>query len=212
MIRKRLRIQYLFIVVGILVILPLLAFTIIMNNKSLQEDPLEENSYVEEEIITSTPQPVINTITIINPYDSASVKVGKSYYDYQANEENQINSILQHENTYIQNTGIDYVCENEFNVLSILNGTVVNVKEDETVGKTVEIKHDNDVISIYQSLGSINVKKGDTVSQGQIIGTSGTNELEKDLGNHLHFEIYDKGQSVNPENYLNKEIKLEKGN
>jgi len=54
------------------------------------------------------------------------------------------------------------------------------------------------------------VKKGDVVTQGQILGKSGTNELDKDLGNHLHFEVYDNGQSINPNRYLNKEVEEKK--
>ena len=102
--------------------------------------------------------------------------------------------------------------ENVFDVVSILNGTVINVKEDEELGKSVEIKHDNGMISIYQSLSEVSVKVDDTVLNGLVIGKSGENKLDKDLGNHLHFEIYENGQSVNPLNYLNTQISLEKGN
>ena len=121
-------------------------------------------------------------------------------------EEKQKNSIIVHDNTYIQNNGVDYVSEEPFDVISILEGTVITVKEDEPTGKTVEIKHDNGYISIYQSLSEVNVKKGDIVNQGQVLGKSGTNELDKDLGNHLHFELIISSKSVNPLDYLNKEI------
>ena len=49
-------------------------------------------------------------------------------------------------------------------------------------------------------------QKNDKIKQGQVIGKSGTNELDKEIGNHLHFEIYENGSSVNPLNYLNKEV------
>lgn len=150
--------------------------------------------------------PVINeTNKIINPYSDESVKIGKRYYDYKAEEQIQEDSLTVHDNIYYQNTGIDFTSEEEFDVLSISNGTVVNVKEDQSTGKTVEIKHDNGLISIYQSLSDVRVKKDDIVSQAQIIGRSGTNELDKELGNHLHLEIYENGISVNPEMYLEKE-------
>ena len=149
--------------------------------------------------------PVINeTNKIINPYSDESVKIGKRYYDYKAEEQIQEDSLTVHDNIYYQNTGIDFTSEEEFDVLSISNGTVVNVKEDQSTGKTVEIKHDNGLISIYQSLSDVRVKKDDIVSQAQIIGRSGTNELDKELGNHLHLEIYENGISVNPEMYLGK--------
>ena len=207
MTKVRLKLPILFLFLVALVILPVLTM------KFVSTDPSEElTDYTMDEIIESE-MPVINqTTTIINPYTDPSVSIKKGYYDYNADEESQLSSIVKHDNTYIQNTGIDYVGENIFDVISILNGTVINVKEDEEMGKSVEIRHDNGMVSIYQSLSEVYVKKDDSISQGLIIGKSGENKLDKDLGNHLHFEIYDNGQEVNPLNYLNTEISLEKGN
>ena len=181
--------------------------------KFVSTEPSEEvTDYTMDEVIESE-LPVINqTTTIINPYTDPSVSIKKGYYDYKADEDSQLSSIVKHDNTYIQNTGIDYVGENTFDVVSILNGTVINVKDDEELGKSVEIKHDNGMISIYQSLSEVYVTKDTIVTQGLVIGKSGKNKLDKDLGNHLHFEIYENGGEVNPLNYLNTEISLEKGN
>ncbi len=159
------------------------------------------NTIMENEI------PVINTTTkVINPYTDASVTIGKSYYDYKADKTVQEKSIIYHDDTYMQNSGVDFISTNTFDIISVLDGTVSDVKEDETLGKIVEIKHNNDYISIYQSLSEVSVKKGDTVKQGQVIGKSGTNELDKEIGNHLHFEFYVNGQIVDPTLYLNKEL------
>ena len=87
-----------------------------------------------------------------------------------------------------------------------MDGTVINIKEDDILGKVVEVQHNNDYITVYQSLSEVNVKKGDIISQGHVIGKSGINTLDKELGNHLHFELYIGGQVVNPMNYLNKEV------
>ena len=179
------------------------AWTYTITGKNLTEEDL---NYVSNTII-SKDIAVINTTTkIIYPYADQSVVLGKNYYDYKASSTEQENSIIYHENTYIQNSGVDFMHKEPFNVISILAGTVTNVKEDELLGKTIEISHDNDYISVYQSLSEVNVKKGDVISQGQIIGKSGTNRLDKELGNHLHFELYIGGQIVNPVDYLNKEV------
>lgn len=154
---------------------------------------------------------VINTTTkVINPYTDQSVTIGKYFYDYKGEATSQERSIIYHDDTYIQNSGIDFVSENTFDVLAVLEGTVTDVKEDETLGKIVEIKHDNEYISIYQSLSEVSVKKGDTVTQGQVLGKSGTNELDKEIGNHLHFEFYVNGQVVDPSLYLDKELQSTK--
>jgi stage II sporulation protein Q len=204
--KRKIKIKKLGVLILILVLIPILTIVYLMN-KSLSKEPVNVD-YTTDSIINET-LPVVNTKeTIMYPYNDSSVTIGKSYYDYLSDASSQENSIILRDDTYIQNTGIDYVSENTFEVLSILEGTVISVKEDDNVGKTVEIKHSNNYISIYQSLSEVSVKKGDIVQSNQVIGISGTNELDKDLGNHLHFELYIKGQSVNPELYLNKEVNI----
>ncbi len=179
-----------------------------MLRSNLQKDTSEDEltSYVTSTVLEEE-QPVIKESTImINPYTDTTVNIGKNYYDYKADAETQEKSIVYHDNTYIQNSGTDFVGEKVFDVVAVLDGSVTDVKEDETLGKVVEIKHENGYISIYQSLSEVSVKKGDMVTQGQVIGKSGTNELDKDMGNHLHFELYVNGTVVNPTLYLNKEL------
>lgn len=206
MTKVKLKLPVLFLFIMALVIIPVLTF------KIPSSEPEDLTDYTMDEVIESD-IPVVNEVTtIINPYSDLTVTIKKGYYDSSSDEDSQISSIVKHDNTYIQNTGIDFVGENTFDVLSILNGVVIDVKDDEELGKSVEIRHDNGMISIYQSLSEVYVQKDNVITQGLVIGKSGENKLDKDLGNHLHFEIYDNGQSVNPLNYLNTQISLEKGN
>ena len=193
------------ILIFALTTIPLLLIAIYFNF-SLKDQPIVEEPDEQEEYEIDT-QPVINeTTTIIQPYYQENVTIGKKYYDYKGDESSQEQSLNRKDNTYYQNTGIDYVSENTFDVVTILNGEVINIKEDDQVGKTIEIKHQNGIISIYQSLSEIAVNKGDIVYQGQLIGKSGTNQMDEELGNHLHLEILENGNPVNPENYMNKTI------
>lgn len=208
---KRRKLKKYVIISSMLAVTLMTALTATLLNSNTKKG-LNELNYVSNTII-SKDQAVINTThKIIYPYTDQSVKMGKTYYDYKSTAEEQENSLNFHENTYIQNTGTDFIYDQKFNVVAILDGTVTNIKEDGILGKTVEITHNNDYISVYQSLSEIKVKKGDNVSQGQIIGISGTNEMDKELGNHLHFEMYIGGQNVNPMNYLNKEVSKTKEN
>lgn len=172
-----------------------------------KHEVVEEVQNLEDEVVEDviTEIPVINTDPqIIRPYVNEAVKVVSSYYDYKADNASQEGSILYYGDTYMQNSGIDYSSGSEFEVVSILDGTVMEVVDDEIMGKTVKIKHSNDLISVYQSMGSVDVKANDTVGQGTIIGKSGENNVSRDLGNHLHFELYYQGNVVNPENYYGK--------
>lgn len=199
--QRKVKLKKLPLIVAILVLIPVLT-VIIFSKESMKKT----NDLVTTDTISDT-VPVINeTKKMINPYTDSSVTISKSYYDYKGEATEQEKSITVYENTYIQNTGIDYVSTNTFDVISVLDGTVVTVKEDELLGKVIEVKHDNGLITSYQSLSEITVQKNDKIKQGQVIGKSGTNELDKEIGNHLHFEIYENGSSVNPLNYLNKEV------
>ena len=171
------------------------------------EPATPDYNYVSN-IVTSDIVPTISeSKKLIKPYTDEKVTVGKSFYDYKAEASNQEKSITYYDGSYIQNSGIDYVLDQAFDVVAVLDGTVTNVKQDDILGTIVEIKHDNNYVTTYQSLSDVTVKKDDVVTQGQVIGKSGTNKLDKDMGNHLHFELYTNGQVVDPNLYIDKEIK-----
>lgn len=171
------------------------------------EPATPDYNYVSN-IVTSDVVPTISEKTkLIKPYTDEKVTVGKSFYDYKAEASNQEKSITYYDGSYIQNSGIDYVLDQAFDVVAVLDGTVTSVKQDDILGTVVEIKHDNNYVTTYQSLSDVTVKKDDVVTQGQVIGKSGTNKLDKDMGNHLHFELYTNGQVVDPSLYVDKEIK-----
>jgi len=159
------------------------------------------NSILDEYI------PVINTEDkILKPYTSDKVVKTTGYYKMDGNEEEQSSSIILHDNTYLQNTGINYSSDEVFDIVSILDGEVIEVKDNELLGKSVTIKHDKDVISVYQSLKDVTVKQGDKVLKGQVIAKSGSCNLIKEKENNLHFELYVSGTIVDPEEYFDKDI------
>ena len=177
--------------------------------KSYFDSKLKEPDYdYVSQTIFEEDVPVVSTVpTIIRPYVDKNIKIVKDFYDYKAEEEKQQNSIIYYESTYLQSSGISYGnVKDPFDVVTILDGVVTKVKEDATLGKIVEVRHANDIISVYQSLGEIAVKENDEIKQGTIIGKSGVSNISKELNNHLHFELIIKGQIVNPENYYDKKV------
>lgn len=179
-----------------------------LSNNFLFKDKNVTN-YVDGEIVSEYDNdiPVVSTSSIIvRPYLDSNVSIYKTFYDYQDEINNQENSIILYEGTYMQNSGVDYTSDNSFDVISILDGTVINVYENEILGTSIEIRHNNDLISVYQSLSDVTVKEGDNVIQGQILAKSGLSNINKELNNHLHFELYYKGTIVNPEEYYNKSV------
>ena len=165
--------------------------TIYLIESSIAKGSLKDNdntTYVSKTIFDDSIPVIADDVKIARPYSDAEIKVIKSYYDYQADEESQKNSIIFHEDTYMQSSGIAYGGKENFEVKSVLDGTVVDVKEDKLLGKIVEIKHSNDVISVYQSLSEVAVEKDAVIKQGDVIGKSGTSNISTELGNHLYFE------------------------
>ena len=179
-----------------------------LSNNFLFKDKNVTN-YVDGEIVSEYDNdiPVVSTSSIIvRPYLDSNVSIYKTFYDYQDEISNQENSIILYEGIYMQNSGVDYTSDNSFDVISILDGTVINVYENEILGTSIEIRHNNDLISVYQSLSDVIVKEGDNVIQGQILAKSGLSNINRELNNHLHFELYYKGTIVNPEEYYNKSV------
>lgn len=100
--------------------------------------------------------------------------------------------------------GIDLVADVGSQVKAAADGTVYTVYEDDSMGVTVVIRHDNDYATTYSSLSQdVRVKAGDTVKMGQVIGAIGETALvETALGPHLHFAVNRKGVSVDPAEFL----------
>lgn len=177
--------------------------------KNLLFQKQSDIEYVDGEITESENKdiPVVSTsVKIVKPYLDETVKLVRSFYDYEGDSADQEKAIILYEDTYMQNSGADYANENVFDVISILDGTVISVEDNDILGTTVEVRHSNELISVYQSLSDVSVKENDQIIQGQIIAKSGTSNINKDLGNHLHFELYYKGKIVNPEEYYNKSV------
>ena len=140
-----------------------------------------------------------NDVPIISrPYTSEAVSVDKYFYDTNATEDKQVNSLIYFQNTYMKNTGILYKAQESFDAVAVLSGKVLNVRTDEILGNVVEVEHNTNLRTIYYSLGEVKVKVGDMLIQGQTIGTSGANNISESK-NSLLFEAYYNGALVNPE-------------
>lgn len=86
-------------------------------------------------------------------------------------------------------------------VSSVLNGTVIAADWNDENGYVIQIQHDNNLISIYKHNAKLLKKQGDKVSAGtpiSLVGNTGT----LSNGFHLHFELWHKGEPINPAEYI----------
>ena len=100
--------------------------------------------------------------------------------------------------------GIDIAAEAGTPVCAAAEGTVYTVYEDDTMGTTVVIRHEDGYVTVYSSMESADVAAGDTVTLGQTIGKVGnTALLECAIGDHLHFAVSYGDIAVDPAAFLN---------
>ena len=101
--------------------------------------------------------------------------------------------------------GIDLGAPQGTRIGAAADGKVVTVVNNQSNSKTgygnyVVIEHANGVRTLYAHCASVSVSVGQTVSQGQQIGTVGS--TGNSTGPHLHFEVKVNGSYVNPRNYV----------
>jgi stage II sporulation protein Q len=145
--------------------------------------------------------------TMILPTDAgAEAKQTMGYYEEAGSEKSKEASLVKYANTYWPHTGMDYTRKDgkSFEVVAAMSGKVIRVEENPLNGNQVEIRHDNGLVTVYQSLADVRVKEGQKVAQGDVIAKAGSNQFEKEAGIHLHFEVRKGGEPVNPETYLKK--------
>ena len=87
-------------------------------------------------------------------------------------------------------------------VKATLDGTVIYAGWSEDSGYTIQIQHEGDIISIYKHNEKLSKKVGDKVTAGTPIALVG-NSGNLTTGSHLHFELWHKGETVDPTNYIN---------
>ena len=86
-------------------------------------------------------------------------------------------------------------------VMSVLDGTVISDGWSDDDGYTIRIQHEGDVISVYKHNQKLMKKTGDKVKAGTAIAIVGGTGKTAD-GDHLHFELWHKGEAVDPTKYI----------
>ena len=100
--------------------------------------------------------------------------------------------------------GMDIAADEGTPVLAAADGTVYTVYEDDTMGTTVVIRHQDGYVTKYASLAAeVSVAPGDKVTLGQRIGTVGnTALLESAVGAHVHFSVLQNDTPMDPNAFL----------
>lgn len=97
-------------------------------------------------------------------------------------------------------TGTDIAANEGTAIIAALSGEVIKATTDVAYGKHIIIQTDN-VKTLYAHCSKLNVKVGQKINQGEIIGYVGSTGFA--TGPHLHFEIIYNDRFVNPQDVLN---------
>jgi murein DD-endopeptidase MepM/ murein hydrolase activator NlpD len=109
--------------------------------------------------------------------------------------------VTNHFNISIEHFGVDLVSNPNARISSVLEGTVIFSGWTLETGYVLYIQHDADLVSVYKHNAELLKSTGDKVRAGEavaIIGNSG----ELTTGPHLHFELWHRGNPINPEQYI----------
>jgi len=96
--------------------------------------------------------------------------------------------------------GVDIPAVTGTNIIASADGTVISSGWMSGYGKVIILKHKNGYHSVYAHTNKMFVKKGQKISQGEVIAEVGS--TGRSSGPHLHFEIRKKNKVRNPANYL----------
>lgn len=141
-------------------------------------------------------KPAVQQIVFDKPFDNAVIS--KNYAD---------SSLVYDATTKLWCThqGVDFSAIEGQDVKSVYDGVVSKVESTMMYGTIVYLKISDELTVVFKGLSSsVQVKEGDSVKKGQVIGKITSFLAEKAEGIHLHLEVLKNGKLVNPNEYFKK--------
>lgn len=169
---------------------------------SKQMDALEQRingqslSFQELLNLAKNKEKLLACIPAIQPVNNKDLKKMASGYGWR------IDPIYK---TSRMHTGMDFTAETGTDVYATADGSIEALERNQWgYGQCVVINHGFGYKTRYAHLSKFNVREGQKVKRGQIIGFVGT--TGKSTGPHLHYEVEVKGEKVNPINYYHSDL------
>ena len=96
--------------------------------------------------------------------------------------------------------GLDLCASTGTPIMASANGTVSFAGKKGGFGKVVVIDHGHGIVTRYAHLNKIDIKKGQTIKRGEVLGQVGN--TGRSTGPHLHYEVHLNGVPMNPQRYI----------
>ncbi|KAA1245392.1 M23 family metallopeptidase [Aquimarina sp. RZ0] len=134
---------------------------------------------------------LLSTIPAIQPIQNTDLKRMASGYGWRSDPFTKARKF---------HYGMDFSAETGTPIYASGNGTVTRADANSTgYGKHVRIDHGFNYVSLYAHLSKYNVKKGQKIKRGDVIGYVGS--TGRSVAPHLHYEIFKDGNRINPRNF-----------
>ena len=96
---------------------------------------------------------------------------------------------------------VDIVAPKDTPIKAVANGIVIFAEWTTETGYVIILEHKDGLLSVYKHNGSLSKSQGEIVRAGEVIASVG-NTGEFTTGPHLHFELWDNGNPVNPLDFI----------
>lgn len=97
--------------------------------------------------------------------------------------------------------GVDVVTVKDESIKAVLDGTVILSAWTTKSGYVIQVQHRNNMISAYKHCSVLLKKEGESIKAGDAIAIVG-NSGEQTTGPHLHFELWENGKALDPEDLI----------
>jgi murein DD-endopeptidase MepM/ murein hydrolase activator NlpD len=145
---------------------------------------------------------MLASIPAIQPISNKDLRRLSSYFGYRTDPFYKVQKF---------HSGLDFSAPVGTKVYATGDGTVVDVEKSRGgYGNTIIIDHGYSYETQYSHLARFNIKKGDKVKRGEVIGYVGNSG--KSTAPHLHYEIHKSGKAINPIYFFYNDITPEQFN
>lgn len=157
---------------------------------------IQAKSYDEVLKMALNKEKLVSSMPAIMPVSNKSLKSTASGWGYRYHPIYKIKQF---------HYGMDFTASIGTKVYATGDGVI---KDVQTIGggygRWILIDHGFDYQTLYAHLSGFNVKIGEQVKRGQVIGFVGNSGTS--TGPHLHYEVHKNGEPVNPQYYYFKDL------
>jgi len=149
---------------------------------------VQSKSFDEVYELARKKEEMLRCLPAIQPIRDNDIRRISSYYGYRTDPFYKVRKF---------HDGVDFSAPLGKEVIATGDGKVIEVKHSRRgYGNTIIIDHGFSYKTVYAHLNSFNVKKGDNVKRGQVIGAIGN--TGKSTAPHLHYEVRKNNRAINP--------------